>query len=412
MKLEYFISKRLVTSKEYKNSVSAPIMKIAVIAVAISTIMMLVSIATGLGLQNKIRDKITSFNGHIIISNYDNNQSDITLEPINIKQDFYPDYTSFSGVKEIHPYASKAGVIRTLETFEGVIYKGVGDDYNWSYLEDYIVEGRSPEIKKEGMTNEVLISEYLAKRLAIKLNDKIETFFMKDSGNGMPNIRAFEVVGIYNSGFKSFDETYVVGDLKQIQRLNKWSKDEVGAFEVYVENFSNINAVNDSLYTKIPASLNSVSIVDKFFNIFDWLSLFDFNIYVILGIMILVATINMIVALLVLILERTKMIGLLKSLGAGNWTIRKIFLLQASHIVFNGLIWGNIIGIGVLLVQRYFGIVKLDPTQYYVTEAPVYLNVFYIVGLNLVLIVICYLIMIIPSYIITKITPVKALRYQ
>lgn len=412
MKLEYFISKRLATSKEYKGSVSAPIIKIAIVAIAISIIMMLVSVSTGFGLQEKIRDKITSFNGHITILNYDNNQSDITTEPLSLDQKFYPEFKAVPEVEKIQPFATIAGVVRTPETFEGIIYKGVSDSYDFSFIKDYLKEGNLPKFSNDGMTNEILISDYLARRLQLKVGDKMQTYFMKDSGNKMPYIRSFDIVGIYDSGFKEFDETYVIGDLKHAQRLNKWQPNEVGGFEIYVNDFTKINQINSKIYDEIPSDLNSNSITDKYYNIFDWMKIFDLNIYIIMGIMIIVAGINMIVALLVLILERTQMIGILKAVGASNWTIRKIFLLNATHIVVNGLIWGNVIGISILLIQKYFGIIKLDPTQYYVTEAPVYINIFHIIGLNLMVILLCYLILIIPSYIITKISPIKAIKYQ
>lgn len=412
MKLEYFISKRLATSKDYKSSVSAPIIKIAIVAIAISIIMMLVSVSTGFGLQEKIRDKITSFNGHLTIMNYDNNQSEITTEPLSLEQNFYPKFKSVPEVMQIQPFATIAGVVRTTETFEGIVYKGVNKDYNFQYLKNYLIEGKLPNFKQGGMTNDILISSYLAKRLKLKLGDKMQTYFLKESGNKLPFIRSFEIVGIYDSGFKEFDETYVIGDLKHVQRLNKWEENQVGAFEIYVNDFTKIDEISEKVYENIPSTLNNVSITEKYNNIFEWLKVFDLNIYIIMGIMIIVASINMIVALLVLILERTQMIGVLKALGANNWTIRKIFLLNATHIVVSGLIWGNIIGIGFLLIQKYFGIIKLDPTQYYVTEAPVYLNFGYIILLNIMVIVICYLILIIPSYIITKISPVKAIKYQ
>lgn len=412
MKLEYFISKRLATSKEYKSSVSAPIIKIAIIAIAISIIMMLVSVSTGFGLQEKIRDKITSFNGHLTILNYDNNQSDITTEPIALNQKFYPNFKSISEVSKIQPYATIAGVIRTPETFEGIVYKGVSDSYDFKYIKDYLKEGTLPKFSKDGMTNDILISDYLARRLKVKVGDKIQTYFMKDSGNKMPYIRSFDIVGIYDSGFKEFDETYLIGDLKHVQRMNKWREDQVGAFEVYVNDFTKIDDINSRIYQDIPSDLNSVSITDTYYNIFEWMKVFDLNIYIIISIMIVVASINMIVALLVLILERTQMIGILKALGANNWTVRKIFLLNATHIVLSGLIWGNLIGITFLIIQKYFGIIKLDPTQYYVTEVPIYLNAFYIIGLNVLVVLICYIILIIPSYLITKISPVKAIKYQ
>lgn len=374
--------------------------------------MMLVAVATGFGLQHTIRDKITSFSGHVVVSNYDNNQSDVTVEPISIQQAFYPDFREVPPVKSVHPFATKAGVIRTTETFEGIIYKGVGTDYNWTYIQDYLIKGRIPVFKKDGMSNEVLISAYLANRLNIKLGDKIQTYFLKQESNSMPNVRGFEVVGIYDSGFKEFDESFVIGDLKHIQRLNKWTADEVGAFEIYLDDFTRIDEMNAEIYSRLPSDLNSIPITEKYYTIFEWLKLFDFNINVIIAIMVVVAVINMIVALLVLILERSQMIGILKALGATDWTIRKIFLLNATHIVLKGLIWGNAIGISILLLQKFFGFVSLDPTQYYVAKAPVAINPVHIIGLNIGLTGICYLVLLIPSHIITRIVPVKVLRFQ
>ena len=412
MNLSYFIAKRLATSKKYKNSVSAPIIKIAVAAVAISVIMMLVSVATGLGLQQKIRDKITSFNGHVVISNFDNNQSEVTLEPISTQQNFYPKFTEVPEVTAVHPFATKAGVVRTDKSFEGIVFKGVDKNYQWNYLQEYLIEGKLPSYIEEGMTNEVIISSYLANRLELKIGDKLQTYFLRNEEAELPNVRAFTISGIYDSGFPQFDEMFVLGDLKHIQRLNKWKSNEVGGFELFINDFNKIDTVADKIYSQIPSTLNSEPITVKYLHIFDWLKLFDFNIYVIIGLMILVAVINMIVALLVLILERTQMIGILKALGASNWSIRKIFVYNATYIVFIGLLIGNTIGLGLLFIQKYFGIITLDPTQYYVKEAPVYISPVYIILINVVLVLLCYLIMLIPSYLTTKISPVKSIKFQ
>ena len=273
MKLEYFISKRLATSNEYKSSVSAPIIKIAIVAIAISIIMMLVSVSTGLGLQEKIRDKITSFNGHLTILNYDNNQSEITTVPLSLQQDFYPNFKNVPEVSKIQPFATIAGVVRTPETFEGIVYKGVSTDYDFNFISEYLKEGKLPQFSNDGMSNEILISDYLARRLKLKVGDKMQTYFMKDSGNKMPYIRSYEIVGIYDSGFKEFDETYVIGDLKHVQRLNKWDENEVGAFEIYVNDFTKINEINTKIYEDIPSDLNSISVTDKYFGIFEWMKL-------------------------------------------------------------------------------------------------------------------------------------------
>ncbi|WP_430401296.1 ABC transporter permease [Flavobacterium sp.] len=410
MNLEYFIAKRLITAKSYKSSISSPIIKIAITAIAIGIIMMIVSVATGIGLQNKIREKVAAFNGHIVITNFDDNQSQVHTQPISINQDFYPKFKTVDGINHIQAVANKAGIIRTESSVEGIILKGVGKDYVWTNIKEYIIEGRLPNYKDE-LNEEVLISQYLANRLHLKLGDKFNTFFMKESGK-MPNLRNFKIVGVYNSGFQEFDASYVIGDIRHVQRINKWKQDQIGAFEVFINDFTQIKEIGNKIYKEIPPTYNSVTIEEKFFSIFEFLKLFDFNIVVILIVMIVVATINMIVALLVLILERTQMIGILKALGANNWNVRKIFLYNAAYLISRGLLFGNVIALALLILQKTFGIIKLNPQNYYVSEVQVDINFLHILLLNIGTIVICLLVLLIPSYIITKISPVKAIRFD
>jgi lipoprotein-releasing system permease protein len=410
LNLEYFIAKRLIATKSYKSSISSPIIKIAITAIAIGIIMMIISVSTGIGLQNKIREKVATFNGHVIISNYDDNQSEVSKEPISINQDFYPKFKNITGINHVQATASKAGIIHTEKSFEGILYKGVGKDYKFNNLKEYLVEGKMPNFKSD-LNEEVLISQYIANRLNLKLGDKFKTYFLKDSGSRY-NLRNFKIVGIYNSGFQEFDATYIIGDIRHIQKINKWKENQVGAFEVYLDDFSQIKQKGEEIYKEIPPTYNSTTIEEKYYSIFEWLKLFDFNIIIILIVMIIVATINMIVALLVLILERTQMIGILKALGANNWNIRKIFLYNASYLVIRGLLIGNIIAIGLLLAQKYFGFIKLNPENYYVNVAPVDINPLHIIVLNLGTILICFIVLLIPSYIITKISPVKAIRFD
>lgn len=411
MNLEYFISKRLITARDHKSSISAPIIKIAIAAIAIGMIMMIISVATGIGLQQKIRQKVAAFNGHIIITNYDENQSQLSITPISTHQDFYPKFKNVEGINHVQAVATKSGIIRTETAFEGIIFKGVGKDYRWNNLQEYLISGKLPNLNNQ-LNDEVLISEFLANRLNLKVGDKFNTFFMKEDTNQNPNLRVFRIIGIFNSGFQEFDSTFIIGDIRHIQRINKWESDQVGAFEVFVNDFNAIQEKGQEVYEKTGSTLDTQTIVEKYYYIFEWLKLFDFNIIVILIIMIAVATINMVVALLVLILERTQMIGILKSLGANNWAVRKIFLYNAFYLISKGLFWGNLIGIGMLLIQQNFGVIKLNPENYYVNEAPVFIDFGYIFLLNLGTILICLLILLIPSYIITKITPIKAIRFD
>ncbi|MEZ7493877.1 FtsX-like permease family protein [Leeuwenhoekiella aequorea] len=409
MNFEYFTAKRIIGAKKYKSTASTPIIKIAIIAIILGMVMMMITIATGVGLQQKIREKVSAFNGDIIISQFDGNNSDITLNPIPLEQSFYPKFTSVPEVSHIQATATKAGVIRTPSDFEGIIVKGVGADYKWSYMQEFLIEGRIPDYSNS-LNTEILVSNYQANRLGFKNGDKVIVFFLKDDG-GFLN-RRFDIVGIYDSGFQEFDETFLFADIRHIQKLNKWNDDQVGAFEVFVSDFDRLDEIGNAVFENTGSFLNSMTITNKYYSIFEWLSLFDFNIALIIVVMIIVAGINMIVALLVLILERTPMVGILKALGASNWSIRKIFMYNALYLVGIGLFWGNVIGIGLLMIQKYFGIITLNPETYYVSQAPVYLDWYYIVLLNLGTFLLCAIMLLVPSYVITRISPVKTIKFN
>ncbi|WP_378185330.1 ABC transporter permease [Aquimarina sp. W85] len=414
MNFEYFIAKRLIKGKKQNNSIAAPILKIAIFAIAIGMIMMLVTVATGVGLQHKIREKVAAFNGHISITSYDNNNSVESWVPISKNQDFYPKFETVDGISHVQVYATKAGIVRTASDFEGVVVKGISTDYNWSVFEEYLTAGKLPAIESDKVSNEILISEYIANRLHLGIGDKAITYFIKRDAkaNDKPNIRAFDIVGIYNSGFQQFDENYAFIDISHIRRMNKWEEDEVGGFEVFINDFDAIEQKGAEVYETIPSTLDSKTIALKYGTIFEWLKLFDLNIIGIISIIILVAGINMITALLVLILERTPLIGIFKALGTTNWSIRKIFLYNAGYLIVQGLFWGNLIGIGLLLLQQQYTLVKLNPATYYVTTAPVYLDIGYIILLNVGTLVLCLVMLLIPSYIISRISPVKAIKFQ
>ncbi|MFZ0488634.1 MAG: FtsX-like permease family protein [Salegentibacter sp.] len=410
MNFELFVVKRLISAKKHKSSISAPIIKIAITAIAIGVVMMLVSFATGLGLQQKIREKIAAFNGHIIISNYDNNSSQVSLVPVSKDQDFYPNFTKVDGISHVQAVATKAAIIRTEDNFEGVIVKGLGSDYDWEHFKDFLVKGRLPDFNGK-LNDEVLISDYLAQRLGLKVGDKMPTYFLRENSEN-PLLRAFVITGIYDSGFQEFDQLYVLADIRHIQRLNKWNDDEVGSFEVFVDDFDKIDEKGQEVYQNTGSFLDTQTITQKYYSIFEWLSLFDFNIALIIGIMILVAGINMITALLVLILERTQMIGIFKALGSTDWSVRKVFLYNAGYLIVLGLFWGNLIGLGLLLIQKYFKLFPLDPRTYYVTEVPVYIHWDYILAVNVGTLVLCMLMLLIPSIVISKISPVRAIKFE
>ncbi len=413
MNLELFIAKRLITGKEHKISISAPIIKIAIAAIAIGIVMMLIAIATGVGLKHKIREKVAAFNGHIQISNYDNNTSDVSVAPVSLIQDFYPEFKDISGISHVQAVATKGGIIRTEDTFEGMLAKGVGKDYNWTVFKEYIVDGVIPDFSGK-LNDEVLISRMMANRLQLKVGDSFFSFFLKEGdASKVPNNRKFKITGIYDSGFEEFDATYVFVDIRHIQRMNKWDANEIGNFEVFIEDFDQLEDKSNEIYGKTLADLDTQNIKTKYFRIFEWINLFDFNIALIIGIMIIVGGINMITALLVLILERTQMIGVLKALGSENWSIRKVFLYNATYLIAIGLLWGNGIGLGLLYLQDKFRLFKFpNPEEYYIEYIPVHIDVPTILLLNLGVMLLCLVMLLLPSYIITKITPVKAIKFE
>ena len=410
MNFELFIAKRIIGNKTYKSSVSAPIIKIGIAAIAIGIIVMLIAIATGFGLQQKIRDKVVAFNGHIEIAKFGTNVSDESQDPISINKDFYPKFKNVENIKHVQGVATKFAVIRTETDFEGVVIKGVGSDYNWHYFKEFLIAGRLPDFTGK-RNEEILISKYIANRLGFKVGDKFQTVF-PESLTKNPRIINYEIVGIYNSGFQELDEKFCIADLRHIQRLNKWEAHQIGNFEVFIDDFSEIDAVGEQIYRSIDSKLNATLITKKYYTIFEWIKIFDNNTYGIIAIMIIVAGINMITALLVLILERTTMIGILKALGSSNWMIRKVFLYNASYLIGLGLLWGNIIGLGLLFAQKYFKLFPLNPDTYYVSEAPVYISWDYILILNIGTFIACLLMLLIPSVIISKISPVKAIRFD
>ncbi|NQZ45593.1 MAG: ABC transporter permease [Flavobacteriaceae bacterium] len=413
MNLELFIAKRLITGKEHKISISAPIIKIAIAAIAIGIVMMLIAIATGVGLQLKIREKVAAFNGHVQIFNYDNNASEVSLVPVSLNQDFYPEFTNISGIAHVQGVAVKGGIIRTEKTFEGVLAKGVGTDFRWDAFNEFLVDGRLPDFTGN-LNEEALISRILANRLELAVGDGFFTIFLKDGDpSKTPNNRKFTVTGIYDSGFEELDANYLFVDLRHIQRMNKWEVDEVGNFEVFLDDFDELETKTNEIYGKTLSDLDTRNLKNKYLKIFDWLGLFDFNIALIIGIMIIVGGINMITALLVLILERTPMIGTLKALGSSDWTIRKVFLYNAGYLICVGLFWGNLIGLGLLALQERFRFLKFpNPEEYYIDYIPVHIELWHILALNVGVLVLCLLMLLVPSYAISKISPVKAMKFE
>ena len=407
MNVEYFIAKRLFTAKEENNTYTKPILRIAILAIALSVAVMLISIMVVTGFKNDISDKIIGFGSHITISNFTNNQS-YESEPISVEQDFYPSITTVEGVKHISTFATKAGIIKTADEIQGVVLKGVSSDYDWTFFKDNLVSGSVFEVNDSVKSNQILISENISKTLDLNVGDGLVMYFVQNP----PRVRKFHISGIYNTAISDFDKLFVLGDINHIQVLNGWENNEVGGFEIQLTNFDDLDKITDEVYNLTPYNLNAQSIKEKTPQIFNWLDLQDVNVQVILILMLIVGVINMITALLILILERTKTIGILKALGATNWSVRKIFLYSAVNLIVKGLLVGNAIALSFAFLQKQFSLISLDPATYYMDTVPINFDLTYILLLNIGTVVVCYLVLIVPSVIITKITAIKAISFE
>jgi lipoprotein-releasing system permease protein len=410
MNTELFIAKRIFSIRELGN-LSRPAVRVAIVSIVLSIAVMIVSVAIVTGFQKGIGDKVIGFGSHIQVSKFDSNES-LEGQPINKKQSFYPSFDTVPGIRHIQVYATKAGIIKTDEQMQGVIFKGIGSDYDWSFFKDKIVDGKIFTVKDSVRSQDVIISKILANRLKLKTGDSLRMYFIvKDQMQ--PKGRKLHISGIYETGLdEEFDEVYVIGDIAQIQSLNKWNANQVAGFEILINDFKDIDKMSEYVYKNIPYDLNVKNAKQLYPQIFDWLGLQDMNVIIILTLMIVVAAINMISTLLILILERTNMIGILKALGAKNASIRKIFLYTSANLIGKGLLWGNIFAIGLCLLQQKFGIIKLQQDQYYLSTVPIHLTFLSIVLLDAGTLIVCFLMLIIPSYIITKISPVKAIRFS
>ena len=316
---------------------------------------------------------------------------------------------SIPEVRHVQAYANKAGIIKANNEIEGIVLKGMDSDFDPSFMTDYLVSGNPIEIDTSKRSNDIIISKTTADRLMIEIDDRIEVWFIQDP----PRVRKLTVKGIYKTGLEEFDKIFAFMDIKHIQRLNDWTENDVGGFEVFLYDINDLDQVEEYVYLDVLGpDLYSQTIRDKHVGIFDWLNLQNANKKIILMLMIIIATINMITALLILILERTNMIGIMKSLGATNWTIRKVFIYYAMYILGVGLILGNTFAIVLLTLQKRTGFISLDEASYYLDQAPVDLNIGPIMLVNILTIVICFLVLLIPSYLITRITPVKAIRFS
>lgn len=411
MNHELFIAHKIINSKSKNGSINRGtriILNIAILGICLGLAIMLVAVSTVTGFQREIQTRVVGFGSHIQITEF-NFDNPLNFRPIKKEQPFYPTIDTIPEVRNVQVFALKEGIVKANDEIYGVIAKGISTDFDWGFFSKNMVEGNALNLTDSLKSNETIISRTIAKKLNLKLNDKFIIYFIQD---GKSRARKFDIAGIYHTGMEQFDKAYILIDIQHIQKINNWHSDEVSGFEVLLHNYSDLFRMDQFLYKYIPPELNTISIVSQYPEIFGWLELQDMNVIVIIVLMILVCGINMISALLILILEKINMIGILKSMGAQNSSIRKIFLYMASYLIAWGLFWGNILGVGFLYLQNKFHLLKLDQSSYYIDHVPVNLNLNHILFLNIGTLIFCVLFLVLPSYYVTKISPVKAVQFN
>lgn len=410
MNFEKFVAKRLHTESNLQHSISKPILKMAVAAVSLSISVMILAIATGKGLQEKISAKVTGFTSDIQVTILDLNKS-LELSPISLDSSVIMSLYEIEGIEHVQTQITKNALIKTDTEFEGIIVKGVDDNFDWSFINTHLSQGQLPKYNSYEKSNEILISKKLSQTLGLKINDRA-LFYFQGKQNNQPLIRKFTIKGIYETGIEIFDDLYIFVDLKHLQKINRWSENQFSSIEIKVNKDYNLDLIQSLVELVTPFDTKVSSSKSLYPQIFDWIRLFDLNIAIILLIMIVVASINMISSMLIIILERTKMIGLMKAIGADSISIKKIFLYHAFYLLQKGLIIGNGIGLSLLALQHFLAPIQLNPTHYYVKKLPVALSIENWLSINLMSFFICMGLLIIPALIIQKIEPVRALHYE
>ena len=409
LKFPLYFSKKIAFSKDNKNNLSKVIVYIGRLSVALGIIVSLITISTGLGSKKAIEDRISNFSGDISVKSTRSNSSYNTsiLETNGLDKKAIQ---SVPGVAGLQSYAAVSGILRTENNFAGVILKGVGKDFDKSRFEPFMIQGSIPDYKEDGYNNEIILSEKIASDLALKTSDSIVAIFSKEDQK--PIYRKFLIKGIYKTDIKLVDDLYIIGDINHVRKVLNMNEKEVGGLDVFLEDTDQIADVFPKIEKYIGYKNYAEKVTEKYPQILDWVNIFNQNISLIITIMLLVVVINIVMVLLILIIERTNSIGLLKTFGATNGQIRSIFINYTLMIMIPGLLAGNIIGIGLLLIQKYTGIIKLDPENYFISTVPVDLNPIYIISVSVGIFIVSGIAMILPSYLISRISPLKAIKYS
>lgn len=401
-----FISKRIFSLS--KDNLSSTVMRIAVTSVALGIAIMLISIAVVVGFKNQIKDKVIGFIAPIHIQALNQNES--LEETPFIYDSVLNARLNKPYITEMHKTANKAGIIKTDDEILAVVLKGVDADYNWNYINSYLVDGITPQYVDNERSNDVVISKIISQKMNLNVGDPVRIWFvdkdMKARG------RKFNVVGVYETGLQECDDRFLYCDLNQIRKLNGWDNGEIGHLEIWVDNQELIDDYNEKIYYSIPTNLVSYSAMETYPHIFDWLELQDMNVIIIIALMLLVAGITIISMLLIIILERTSTIGLLKAMGASNGLIRSIFLKRSCRILLIGMVIGNVIGLGLCLIQSHYNIISLSPESYYLSAVPIELNPWHILMLNVCTFVLWVLMLLLPTMLINNVRPSKSIRFE
>jgi lipoprotein-releasing system permease protein len=413
---ERFLAKRIISSSGSGSRFSRPIVRIAVIGIALGLAVMILTVAIVKGFQQEVRDKLIGMGSHIQVTNYDNNSS-VEPQPILKNQPFLSQIRKDGLISHVQIYTTKTGIVKTKTMNEGIVLKGIGEDYDWTFISKNLKQGKVFTVSDTGLSRSIVISKFVADKLEMNLNDKMIIYFLsqRNDSTGVryeQRVKTFYISGIYETGMEDIDKSLALVDIRQLQRLNYWTANQIGGFEMTIRDYNQIDKAGDEINALIGEGLLAQTIKQINPTIFSWLELQDVNAVIVIALMILVAGINMISALLILILERTNMIGILKALGSTNKSIQQVFLYNAAYLIGKGLLWGNIMGLGLAFLQKYYGLFKLDEATYYVAVIPIELNWMYIILLNIGTLICCLLMLIIPSFIVSRITPVKAIRFS
>ena len=415
MNFPLFIARRIYGTEDARRQVSRPAIRIATLGVAIGVAVMIITVCVVLGFKHTIRDKVVGFGSHIQIQNFMSQQT-ASPAPISISDSLLNQLRQMPGVRHVECYALTQGILKTDNDFLGVGFKGIGSDYDLTFLKKHLVEGEMPVFSSDKSNNHLLISRMMADKLRLKAGDRIYAYFIAED-----NVRArkFTIKGIYETHMNQFDQSICFTDLPTSVKLNSWEPDQCSGAEVLVEDFDRLEETAQYIVKDVNRKtdrygeiITSQTIYEAYPHVFQWLSLLDINVWIIFALMVAVAGFTMVSGLLIIILERTQMIGILKALGMRNSTVRHTFLWFAVFIIGRGLILGNIIGLGLVLLQQYTGIIHLDPASYYVDTAPMELNIPVILLLNVATLLICVFVLIAPSYLVSHIHPARSMRYE